>query len=287
MEKIKNKKLFILSIIIPLFAISGYVFAVICENQILNFDYDKIATSNNMEWYVCPYTNLIDEQTALYKSMEHVNWISIEKIGGDGNTLDATAARGNYCLSNETKSECSDGGQMLENPGIVQKIDLWRQRLKTYQESKNLRPYYDSQKTPKYQLDDRYDESRMALLDWLTETRTKMEECVTGYSSSHKENSAKIRLFNCEEGVTATSATSYRIAPDFPYPVHTVDLNCFPFNSEYLTRTEKEQCARNKDRSSGCQTSLNKPSFTLATDPIYSTYIDDFYCTSGREQVAK
>jgi len=281
-----NKKFFILIIAASIFTVGGVSIAALCENQILDFAYDEIPTSVDESWFVCPYVKMVNEQTALYKSMEHVNWISIEKIGGDGEAPNPVAAKGTYCLNGETGVGCNDGGEALENPGIVQKIDLWRQRLKTYQESKNLRPYYDSQKSPKNGLDNRYDESRMALLDLLTDTRAKMEECTTGYNVPDRNGGAIIKLFTCQEGVTVNSANTYRITPDFPYPVHTVDLNCFPFNSEYLTRTEKEQCARNKDRSGGCQSTLIKPSSPLAKSSIFSTYLDDFYCSSGRESTA-
>lgn len=232
----------------------------ISESKVIGFTYDYANTMTVTEkWFSCPYTTILNEQSALYKSMEHVNWISIDKITG----------KGPYCAS-------SDNGEALENPGIVQKIDLWRQRLRTYQEAKNLRPYYDSQATPKNALDDRYDENRMALLDWLFTTRTKMERCVTGYGADYKENLAKIRLFGCQEGVTATSAQGYRIAPDFPYPVNKNSLNCFPLNAEYLTKKEKGFCLANKDLQAGCQAVIGKQS-----------YVDDYYCTFGRQQTSK
>ncbi|MFA5080231.1 MAG: hypothetical protein WC472_01230 [Candidatus Paceibacterota bacterium] len=298
-----NKQIFILVIILSIFFHLG-VFAADTDEEtdyfpdcppagscFVNNEMDGFNFGIEALWNVCPYSSILTEQAAVYRSMEHVNWISIRMIGGDGYTLDSVAARGSYPI--KELNEHHGRGEVPvsnENPGILQKIDLWRQRLKTYQESKNLRPYYDSQKNPQNKLDDRYDESRFALLDWLSTTRTKMEECVTGYSASNKENSAKIRLFRCQEGVTINSASSYRIAPDFPYPVHITDMNCFPLNSEYLTRTEKEECARNKDRLAGCQKSLYKPTYSLAQDSVhsmYSTYLDDFYCTSGRQQTAK
>ncbi|MFA6347975.1 MAG: hypothetical protein WCX30_00930 [Candidatus Paceibacterota bacterium] len=291
MQKKINKLIFILIIII-LFPY-GEVFAdpvsPICPDRcVISPEMDNYNLAMQASWNVCSYAAILTEQAAVYRSMEHVNWISIRTIGGDGYTLDAIAARGLYPI--KTVYNYGVSTMAYENPGILQKIDLWRQRLKTYQESKNLRPYYDSQRNPKNKLDDRYDESRFALLDWLSTTRTKMEKCVTGYSASNKENSAKIRLFRCQEGVTINNASTYRIVPDFPYPVHITDMNCFPLNSEYLTRTQKEQCARNQDRLAGCQDSLNKPTYPLAQDSVhsmYSTYLDDFYCTSGRQQTAK
>ncbi|MFA6252372.1 MAG: hypothetical protein WCX74_03160 [Candidatus Paceibacterota bacterium] len=282
-----NKRLSALIIVISIFSIGGVVVAALCENQIIDFSYDEIPTSLNESWFVCPYSKLLYEQTALYKSMEHVNWISIEKIGSNGDKPSPAAAKSTYCLQDLKEGSCdNEGGRSLENPGIVQKIDLWRQRLKTFQESKNLRPYYDYQTAPKNQLDNRYDENRMALLNLLSDTRDKMEKCVTGYNVAHTANSAIIKLFTCEEGVTVNNANTYRITPDFPYPVHIYDLNCFPFNAEYLTRGEKEQCARNKDRSGGCQKSLLKPSYAYANQKIFTTYLDDFYCSSGRESTA-
>ncbi|MCK9577912.1 hypothetical protein M0R01_00265 [bacterium] len=278
-----SKKISILIIATSIF-IGGVSFAAVCENQILNFEYDIIPTSLNEQWFVCPYSKLIIEQTALYKSMENVHWISIEKIGGNGEIPDPVAAKSTYCLNSIGKQVCDNtGGRSLENPGIVQKIDLWRQRLKTYLESKNLRPYYDSQIAPKNPIYDRYDENRMALLDLLSDTRDKLEECVTGYNMAYSDNSAIMRLFTCQEGVTVNSANSYRITPDFPYPTHSFDLNCFPFNADYITRIEKEQCARNKDRSGGCQSILANPSLPYASDSIFKTYLDDFYCGSGRQ----
>ncbi|MDD5639951.1 MAG: hypothetical protein PHR47_04130 [Candidatus Pacebacteria bacterium] len=295
MQKI-NKKIFIFVSLVSLFFMSQ-IFAddstsddfcnMLGCDECLVTDTMDWGNDAEMEWNVCRYRELLTEQAAVYKSMEHVNWISIEKIGGDGNTLDTSAAKGSYELYPRVGIFST---KETENPGILQKIDLWRQRLKTYLESKNLRPYYDSQRNPVNKLDNRFDESRFALLDWLSATRTKMEECVAGYSLANKENSAKLRLFRCQEGVTVNSSSSYRIAPDFPYPVHITDMNCYPLNSEYLTRSEKEECARNKDRLGGCQETLGKPTYSLAQDNIhsmYSTYLDDFYCTSGRQQTAK
>lgn len=267
--------------------IGGVSYAAICQNQILDYKYDVIPTTLDETWFVCPYVKMVNEQTALYKSMMHVNWISIEKIGGDGENIDPVAAKGAYCINGVNKNSCDNTqGLALENPGIVQKIDIWRQRLKTFQESKNLRPYYDLQTAPKNQIYDRYDENRMALLDLLSDTREKLEACVTGYNVAHTENSAIIKTFTCQEGVTVNSANTYRIAPDFPYPVHSFDFNCFPFNAEYLTRAEKEQCVRNKDREGGCQSSLIAPSSPKAKGDLFKTYLDDFYCSSGRESTA-
>jgi hypothetical protein len=243
--------------------------AALCENQIIGFTFDYATPRTlNETWFSCPYNSILNEQSALYKSMEHVNWISINKIRG----------RGYYCLNNSINgATCqSNMGEALENPGLVQKIDIWRQRIKTYMISEKLRPYYDSQRDPINSLDDRYDESRMALLDWLFTTRTRMGKCVTGYGAGYKDNLAKIRAFGCQEGVTATSVQGYRITPEFPYPVNKNGPNCFPLNAEYLTKAEKEACDRNKDLKSGCQTAIEKQS-----------YMDDFYCTSGRQQVAK
>jgi hypothetical protein len=230
--------------------------------------------------------------------MEHVDWISIEKIKG----------RGTYCLNSIDKSSCKENdGEALENPGITQKIELWRQRLKDFQMGKNLRPFYDSQVSPQNVIDDRYDENRWALLSYLAEARKKMAECVTGYGAAYKDNLAQTRLFGCREGVTITTSQGYTIAPDFPYPsninrvdsVSTTDykdLNCFPYNAEYLTKTEKKGCAENKDRTAGCLSSLSNPSNPYTKDKnytkennyyIYSNSLDDFYCTSGRKQIAK
>jgi len=283
-----NKKILTLIIAASMLIATQTLKAAKCENEILvNTDYDTLPSSLTESWFVCPYVKMLNEQTALYKSMEHVNWISINKIGGDGESPDPIAAKGTYCLKDVDPTKCNnEEGFTLENPGIVQKIDLWRQRLKTFQESKNLRPYYDSQRKPQKTLDNRSDESRMALLDLLSDTRTKLEECVTGYNVAHTDNSARIKLFTCQEGATINNANSYRITPDFPYPAHAYDLNCYPFNAEYYTRSEKEQCARNKDRIGGCQATLLKPSYGLASGGIFTTYLDDVYCSSGRQSTA-
>ncbi len=241
-----------------LFLILSLPANAIKQKEVIGTIYDKKnPVSTEEKWFVCPYTGILEDQFAVYKSMEHVNWISIEKIKG----------RGKYCPT----------GEGLENPGIVQKIDLWRQRINTYMSSEELRPYYDSQVNPKRALDDRDDESRMALLDWLFTTRVKMQQCVTGYSAAHNKDSfAKIRMFGCQEGMTATDAQGYRITPDFPYPANNNGPNCFPLNAEYLTKTEKEMCDRNMNYELGCQKAINK-----------EVYIDDFYCTSGRQQTSK
>lgn len=221
----------------------------------VRYDWDSLLLTTE-KWFSCPYSKILEEQFVLYKSMEHVNWISVDKIKG----------RGSYCVS----------GEGFENPGLIQKVDLWRQRLKTYMISEELRPYYDSQQYPKNSFDDRYDESRMALLDWLFTTRTKMERCGTGYGAAYKENLAKIRLFGCQEGVNATNAQGYRVTPEFPYPINKNGPNCFPLNAEYLNKEEKEMCERNMNLKSGCQKAIEKQS-----------YVDDFYCTSGRQQTTK
>jgi hypothetical protein len=272
MKTIRKKIIVLLiGIFLPLF-----VFACIYNERRDDF----IPSTVDEKWFVCPYTKLINEQSAVYKSMEHVNWISIEKIHG----------KGSYCLEGGGGGVCASS----ENPGILQKIDLWRQRLKKYQNGEELRTYYDSQRNPRNPIDDRYDEDRWALLSWLTDTREKAKECITGYGAPYKENLAEQKLYGCREGVTATSSQSFRITPDFPYPVHInrsdsegKDLNCFPYNAEYLTKAEKKQCAENKDRTSGCLMGLNNPRSPYASDAIYKTSLDDFYCTYGREQTAK
>ncbi|MDD4409122.1 MAG: hypothetical protein PHW52_00535 [Candidatus Pacebacteria bacterium] len=253
---IKQTKIIYLGILLCLAPVF-FVEAGMTERRVIGAIYDHSSLINTTEtWFSCPYTKILGEQFALYKSMEHVNWISINKIRG----------RGNYCI----------GGEGLENPGIIQKIDLWRQRLKTYMIAEELRPYYDSQENPKNSLDDRADESRMALLDWLFTTRMKMDKCVTGYRAAYKENLAKIRLFGCQEGMTATNAQGYRITPEFPYPVNKNGPNCFPLNAEYMKKIEKEMCERNMNLLAGCQKAIGKQS-----------YVDDFYCTSGRQQTTK
>jgi hypothetical protein len=252
---IKYDKILYLGLMVCL--IPFFLVEAVKERNIIGAEYDSAGlVSTTEKWFSCPYTNILQEQFSLYKSMEHVNWISINKIKGIGNN----------CIS----------GEGLENPGTVQKIDLWRQRIVTYMKSENLRPYYDSQKNPKNDLDDRYDESRMALLDLLFLTRQRAEKCVSGFGTAYKDGAAKIRLFSCQEGITAVNAQGYTITPHFPYPVLTKSLNCFPLNAEYLTRTEKEMCQRNMNLKSGCQDAINAQS-----------YLDDFYCTSGREQTSK
>lgn len=268
MKRKNNKILYGLMITIGLSFYSSVMGIPICENQVIGFRYDeKNYMTTTEKWFSCPYNSILNEQSALYKSMEHVNWISIEKING----------KGVYCLKAINGNACvSSGGEALENPGIVQKLDLWRQRIKNYMTAEELRPYYDSQVGPKNKLDDRYDENRMALLDWLFTTRTKMEECVTGYGAAYKQNLAKIRLFGCQEGITATSAQGYRITPDFPYPVKDDIFNCFPLNAEYLTKADRSLCFANKDLKLGCQAKIENQS-----------YVDDFYCTSGRQQTSR
>ncbi|BFT95282.1 MAG: hypothetical protein MNSN_01230 [Minisyncoccus archaeiphilus] len=255
MMSIKSLKILCLGLLVCCMSVNDV--SAIREREVIGtiYDYDSLISTTET-WFSCPYTKLLEEQFALYKSMEHVNWISIEKIKG----------KGNYCI----------GGEGLENPGLIQKVDLWRQRMKTYMISEELRPYYDSQIKPKNGLDDRYDESRMALLDWLFTTRTRMERCNTGFGAAYKENLAKIRLFGCQEGVTATNAQGYRITPDFPYPINKNGPNCFPLNAEYITKAEKEMCDRNMSLKTGCQRAIEKQS-----------YVDDFYCTSGRQQTTK
>jgi hypothetical protein len=275
----KNKKKILYGlIVIGLSFYNSIMAAYICENEVIGFRYDvRNYMTINEKWFSCNYNSILNEQSSLYKSMEHVNWISIEKIHGKGpyclKTID-----GDSCSNNSDNN--SNSGAALENPGIVQKLDLWRQRISDYMSAKELRPYYDSQRNPKNSSkDDKYDENRMALLDWLFTTRTKMEECVTGYGTAYKDNLAKKRLFSCQEGITATSAQGYRITPDFPYPVKDDTFNCFPLNAEYLNKDQKISCSANKDLRSGegsCQVSIEKQS-----------YVDDFYCTSGRQQISK
>ncbi|MDD5569375.1 MAG: hypothetical protein PHG23_03110 [Candidatus Pacebacteria bacterium] len=184
-------------------------------------------------YYVCPYNTIETEQCHIYKRVEGTTFADVQAASVTG-----------VCKKQEA--------------GYLQRLEIWQQRLWNlqYPTSKNLL---------------KGDENRATLLDLLSVSRERLEQCIQGYGLPFKENLAKTKLFTCDEGITAVRLKSYVVLPDFPYPAAADTYNCYPFNAPGLTAEQKQKCFENKDRtgSGSCQEAI-------------SNYINDYYCCTGR-----
>jgi len=105
------------------------------------------------------------------------------------------------------------------------------------------------------------DMNKCPILEKLTNSREKLETCITGYGSAVKEGMTKMRTFSCQEGLDLVYLGKLIVLPDFPW------LGCYPFTSQYLSATGTIECAKNKD-SITCQTEINN-------------FLDNYYCCEG------
>jgi hypothetical protein len=115
-------------------------------------------------------------------------------------------------------------------------------------------------------------EERFSILEKLSYSRKKLTGCVKGYSAGYKDNPTEvIEVISCMEGV---SGPGVLILPDFPYPNKSKDNppynNCYPQNSDKLTKEEKLQCFYNPLR----EGTASNPGCLLIT----KEYMDNYYC---------
>lgn len=194
-------------------------------------DVIKNGQKNDSASYICPINKVSEDQCQIYKRIEGVGLSSIENIVNQQNFLGAQTC--------------------FEQPGFLQRIELWQKRLWDFQ-------YYNNPKTE--------DENRWTLLDMLTTARTRLNSCIQGYGAPYKEDLAKEILFTCQEGITANRLGTFAVIPDFPYPVSNSQKNCYPLNSLSLSAGDKQKCAANMENKT-CQ-------------DIIKNYMDDYYCCS-------
>ncbi len=108
------------------------------------------------------------------------------------------------------------------------------------------------------------DPNKCKILDKLTISRQKLDECITGYELPRKQGMTETRVFGSRLGLHLVYLGELGILPGFPYPASTTALNCYPFNSVRLSPAQKQTCINNKD-SIGCQT-------------IIKDLMDNYYC---------
>ena len=113
---------------------------------------------------------------------------------------------------------------------------------------------------------------RFDMLEKLSYSRKKLTGCVKGYGAGYKDNPTEVvEVISCMEGV---SGPGVLILPDFPYPnkskANPPYNNCYPQNSEKLTKEEKLQCFYNPLR----EGTESNPGCLLIT----KEYMDNYYC---------
>jgi hypothetical protein len=177
----------------------------------------KRGESDNKDYYVCPWNDILDRQCRIYKYSEDVDPNYPENINTD------------YDCKNEKSS----------GAGYLQKIVLLNNRIENLINAKDLR---------------QADVNRWRTLEMLSLSRQRMEECVIGYNFSYKSNLSTTVLYSCEEGIDAGILNKFVILPQFPYPVSLTSWNCYPFNSSKLTSEQRKSCFSNKNLENSCQT---------------------------------
>jgi len=116
-------------------------------------------------------------------------------------------------------------------------------------------------------------ENRFSLLEKLSISRQKMNSCITGYGASFKQNLSRTEVFNCLEGIRHQTLDKLVITEGFPYPDKSGQgyQNCYPYNSDTLTKEQKTKCFNNIERvdegssNPGCQVEVKD-------------YMDNYYC---------
>jgi len=119
-------------------------------------------------------------------------------------------------------------------------------------------------------------EDRFSLLNKLSISRQKMNTCITGYGASYKQNLSQTEVFNCLEGIRHQTLDKLVIVEGFPYPDKSKEKdpyqNCYPYNSNLLTKAQKTKCFNNIERADtdnpdnlGCQVEVKD-------------YMDNYYC---------
>jgi hypothetical protein len=112
-----------------------------------------------------------------------------------------------------------------------------------------------------YKKPDPDDLNRCPILDKLSLSRKKMDDCSTGFGTPVKEDMTKMRTFSCQLGLDLVYLKKLIILPDFSY------VGCYPFTSRYLSNTGKKECSKNKD-GSVCQKEIGD-------------LMDNYYCCEG------
>jgi hypothetical protein len=109
--------------------------------------------------------------------------------------------------------------------------------------------------------------NRCRILEKLSLVRERAQKCLTGFGVPIKEGMARMRVLSCTEAWKSTRLGDLVILPGFPYPATTTMLNCYPFNSESLTKDEKIQCLTN----------IYSPKCASSTFNM----MDNYYCCGG------
>ncbi|TFG35925.1 MAG: hypothetical protein E4H47_00200 [Parcubacteria group bacterium] len=134
-----------------------------------------------------------------------------------------------------------------ELPGYLQKIEIIYKKMEDLFNGRNL---------------EKDDPNRCQILDKLSVSRKKMDNCFTGFGTTLKEGMTKMRTFSCQSGLDLVYLGKLIILPDFSYS------GCYPFTSQYLSKTGKTACLKNKD-GTVCQKEI-------------SNLMDNYYCCEGK-----
>lgn len=112
------------------------------------------------------------------------------------------------------------------------------------------------------------DPNKCTIFDKQAISRLKLTQCFTGYGTPENIGMAKMRVFSSKIALDLVYLGKIVILPDFPYPASTTVLNSYPFNSEKLTPTQKNECLINPDSTDKCQTYIKD-------------LMDNYYCCEG------
>jgi hypothetical protein len=150
---------------------------------------------------------------------------------------------------------CNEAIKVL--PGYAQIIENVIKRMDDLFNAKNL---------------EEGDMNKCTILDKLSISREKLEKCLTGFGVPVQTGAAKMRTLACRGAwdsvrLPAGHEDKLIISPSFPYPATDTQLNCYPFNSEDLTKEQKLVCLTNT-LDSNCATST-------------SDLLDNYYCCVG------
>ncbi|MBZ9572741.1 hypothetical protein KJA17_00910, partial [Patescibacteria group bacterium] len=110
--------------------------------------------------------------------------------------------------------------------------------------------------------------NRWKLLNALTNSRNKLEKCITGYGKVLKTGMTQMTLLNCMIALDKINREELLILPGFEYLTPTWSDYCYPYNSEYfLDDNQRKVCRRNKD-SEACK-------------KIVKDLMQNFFCCEG------
>jgi hypothetical protein len=132
------------------------------------------------------------------------------------------------------------------------------------------------------------DPDKCPILDKLTLSRKKVEECYTGFGAPTQVGAVVQKVMGCRNGWDLVRTAKITITPGFPVPQQGLTyINCYPFNGSFLTDAQKNLCLANKDsihctnRNLGVKELENCLKNNPGCQELTGAYLDNYYCIQG------